>query len=209
MCICVYISLIFIMTILLRFYLLKTFLYEFVNCKPSKTSFNGFSSSFHLFLSAADSNWNLNTYRGELPSKQGDCILLILSDTTRTGSGRLLFKMLIYSSIITNFPSKVFSRLCTFMSTAFSKCVTLSSTPVILSLTDSWISCSFPVLTSSSFLIIYYRILYYIILLRFYLLKKRLYMSSFIANQVKTNMYSISVKFIIVLTSFVPVFTLN
>ena len=34
-------------------------------------------------------------------------------------------------------------------------------------------------------------------------------MSSFIANQVKTNMCSISVKFFIVLTTFVPLFTLN
>ena len=34
-------------------------------------------------------------------------------------------------------------------------------------------------------------------------------MSSFIANQVKTNMCSISVKFFIGLTTFVPLFTLN
>ena len=45
------------------------------------------------------------------------------------------------------------------------------------------------------------------ILLRSYLLK-RLYMSSLIANQVKTNMCSISVKFIIVLITFVPLYTL-
>ena len=34
-------------------------------------------------------------------------------------------------------------------------------------------------------------------------------MSSLIANQVKTNMSSISAKFFIVLTIFVPLFTLN
>ena len=39
--------------------------------------------------------------------------------------------------------------------------------------------------------------------------KKRLYMTSLIANQVQTNMCSVSVKHFIVLTTFAPVFTLN
>ena len=38
---------------------------------------------------------------------------------------------------------------------------------------------------------------------------KHLYMSSLIANQVKTNMCIVSVKLLIVLTTFVPLFTLN
>ena len=73
------------------------------------------------------------------------------SDTTRTGWGRWLWRLLIFSSIISSFPSTAFYKWSTYLSTAFCKCGTLSSTPVILLLTDSCISCSFPDVASSSF----------------------------------------------------------
>ena len=49
-------------------------------------------------------------------------------DTTRTGSGRWLCRLLIFSSIITNFPSTAFSKFLIFLSTVFSKQFTFVST---------------------------------------------------------------------------------
>ena len=105
----------------------------------------------HPLLLATDSNWNLNTDRDELPSKQGGFIVPVLSDTTRTGSGSWLWRLLIFPSSITNLLSTVFSKSFFLVSTVFSKCVTLSSTQAILLLTDSCISCSYLTSLQSSF----------------------------------------------------------
>ena len=112
----------------------------------AKIRSNAFSLLSYPFLLATVLNWNLNTDRGALPSKQGRFILPVLSDTTRTGSGHWLWMLLIFFSIITSFPSTVFSKSFTFMS----KCDTFSLTLVILLLTTSWIFCRFAEVMSSS-----------------------------------------------------------
>ena len=68
----------------------------------ARISSNACSSLPHQFLLATVSNWYLNKDRDELPLQQSEFILPIPSDTTRNGSDRWLWRLLIFSFLHTS-----------------------------------------------------------------------------------------------------------
>ena len=124
----------------------------------AKISSKAFSSSSHPFLLATVSNWNLNTVKDELPSKQGGFISHWFRSLFLKVVDLFLhhyeFSKTFFSKTFT-FVSTIFSKSFTVVTTVFSKCETLSSTAVTLFLTDLCISCSFHDIATSSYSIFY------------------------------------------------------